>query len=581
MHYSFRILNEYRKKYMNLPRSWHIEDAEKFFSLLKQELPPTKTTINEDLCKIFAYVSRGSLSPMHAFIGGLTAQEIMKACTGKFHPIKQFFYFNCNEILPEKLLLNNENAHFEFNLDESDAASRRYKSQIAVLGRKFQNKLQNLNCFLVGSGALGCEYIKNFAMMGVGCGDEGKVTVSDMDTIEKSNLNRQFLFRSWDVQKSKAEVSARAARKMNPSINIEANLNRLGPETEHVYTSEFYESLDLVCNALDNVKTRLYIDSKCIEHQKPLIESGTLGTEGNVQVCVPHLTEAYSSSQDPPEKSTPMCTLKSFPHSIDHTIQWSRDMFEGLFHNQAQTCIKFLANKTEFYAQLSKLKPHHQLDELEQVNLMLKDAEKCNTFLDCVKWARKSWQNNFHNLIKQLLFNIPPDQLTSNNQLFWSGRKRCPHWLEFNAENETHFEYIFSAANLKAYLHCIDQLRDRNKFREILFSNDLKEFIMNKNNEEFRPSVNKKIQLNEEENFDDSLDQDEDLLKLEDFRELLDRNYDRLKQNVKLKPVEFEKDDDENLHMDFVTACSNLRAENYDIKPADKLHVRFLPFEPV
>ena len=61
---------------------------------------------------------------------------------------------------------------------------------------------QSLSLFLgtsqVGAGAIGCELLKNFAMIGLGC-SEGAITVTDMDTIEKSNLNRQFLFRPWDV----------------------------------------------------------------------------------------------------------------------------------------------------------------------------------------------------------------------------------------------------------------------------------------------------------------------------------------------------------------------------------------------
>ena len=39
-------------------------------------------------------------------------------------------------------------------------------------------------------------------MMGIGCGESGKVFITDMDHIEKSNLNRQFLFRPWDVSVS-------------------------------------------------------------------------------------------------------------------------------------------------------------------------------------------------------------------------------------------------------------------------------------------------------------------------------------------------------------------------------------------
>ncbi|OBS57200.1 hypothetical protein A6R68_11676, partial [Neotoma lepida] len=58
----------------------------------------------------------------------------------------------------------------------------------------------------------------------------------------------------------------------------------------------------------------------CIK-PNPLLESGTLGTKGNVQVVVPFLTESYSSSQDPPEISIPMCTQKNFPNTIEHTLQ--------------------------------------------------------------------------------------------------------------------------------------------------------------------------------------------------------------------------------------------------------------------
>jgi ubiquitin-activating enzyme E1 len=57
---------------------------------------------------------------------------------------------------------------------------------------------------MVGAGALGCEYIKAFAMMGLGCGEGGLVQVTDNDNIEVSNLNRQFLFRKNNVGSAKS-----------------------------------------------------------------------------------------------------------------------------------------------------------------------------------------------------------------------------------------------------------------------------------------------------------------------------------------------------------------------------------------
>lgn len=67
--------------------------------------------------------------------------------------------------------------------------------------------------------------------------------------------------------------------------------------------------------------TGMYVDRRCVFYRKPLLESGTWGTKGNVQVVIPFLTESYSSSQDPPEKRIPICTLKNFPNAVEHTLQ--------------------------------------------------------------------------------------------------------------------------------------------------------------------------------------------------------------------------------------------------------------------
>ena len=71
---------------------------------------------------------------------------------------------------------------------------------------------------MVGAGALGCEYIKAFALMGVGCSEEGLVAVTDNDNIEVSNLNRQFLFRAINVGDAKSKVACAIASEMNPKL---------------------------------------------------------------------------------------------------------------------------------------------------------------------------------------------------------------------------------------------------------------------------------------------------------------------------------------------------------------------------
>jgi len=91
-----------------------------------------------------------------------------------------------------------------------------------------------------------------------------------------------------------------------------------------------------------------------VYYRKPLFESGTLGTKGNTQVVLPDITESYSSSQDPPEKSIPICTLKNFPNALEHCIQWARDLFEGLFKNPSENVNAYLNNPKQFLDEVSK-----------------------------------------------------------------------------------------------------------------------------------------------------------------------------------------------------------------------------------
>lgn len=253
---------------------------------------------------------------------------------------------------------------------------------------------------------------------------------------------------------------------MNPDINIVAHENRVGPETESVYDDTFFENLDGVANALDNVDARIYMDRRCVYYRKPLLESGTLGTKGNTQVVIPFLSESYSSSQDPPEKSIPICTLKNFPNAIEHTLQWARDNFEGLFKQCAENASQYLSDP-DFMDRTLKMPGVQQVEVLESVKAALVD-ERPKGFEDCIAWARHHWQEQYSNQIRQLLFNFPPDQLTSTGQLFWSGPKRCPEPLTFDINNTLHMDYVVGAANLKAQVYGIPTNRDRAYIAEVL-----------------------------------------------------------------------------------------------------------------
>ncbi|CAL7947644.1 unnamed protein product [Xylocopa violacea] len=555
LHLAFMVLH-YVEDNDALPRPWNQEDANKFVDLAKamKEQLGSDIEINSELFETFAKISAGSLNPMNATIGGIVAQEVMKACSGKFHPIFQWLYFDAIECLPAD--------RTELTEEDCSPIGSRYDSQIAVFGRKFQAKIGSLKYFVVGAGAIGCELLKNFAMLGVGA-ENGSVTVTDMDLIEKSNLNRQFLFRPSDVQQSKSSTAARVIKSMNPDMKVIAHENRVCPETEKIYNDDFFEVLDGVANALDNVDARIYMDRRCIYYRKPLLESGTLGTKGNTQVVVPYLTESYSSSQDPPEKSIPICTLKNFPNAIEHTLQWARDNFEGLFRQAAENAAQYISD-SQFLERTLKLPGTQPQEVLESVRTAL--VERPRNFADCIAWARCHWQEQYNNQIRQLLFNFPPDQVTSSGQPFWSGPKRCPEPLTFDVNDPLHLDYIVAAANLRAKVYGIPTNRNREEIARIVSTVQVPEFTPKSGVKiaETDPPVRIRwsssgASISPGDTDNERLTQlQEELPRIEDLNGLV------------ICPQEFEKDDDTNFHIDFIVAASNLRATNYKIPPADR-----------
>lgn len=444
LHLGFQALEAFQQANGRLPKPMDDADAAVVLGAAKEfaEQEKVDTELDEKLLKELSYQAAGDLSPMAALFGGIAAQEVLKAVSGKFQPIQQWMYFDAMESVPTST---------KRTAELCKPVGSRYDGQIAVFGREFQEKIGDIQQFLVGAGAIGCEMLKNWAMMGLGAGSKGKIFVTDMDSIEKSNLNRQFLFRAADVGSMKSDCAARAVQRMNPDLEglIVTMKDRVSADTEHIFNEEFWQALDGVTNALDNVEARTYVDRRCVFFRKPLLESGTLGTKGNTQVVLPHLTESYSSSQDPPEKEFPMCTIRSFPNRIEHTIAWAKEyMFERSFVKAPQTVNLYLTQPG--FLETTLKQGGNQKETLETIRNYL-TTERPRTFEDCIAWARMLFETEFCNKIQQLLHNFPKNSQTSSGTPFWSGPKRAPDPLKFDANNQTHFGFIVAATNLHAF----------------------------------------------------------------------------------------------------------------------------------
>lgn len=553
LHMGYKALNQYAEQNSgSLPAPADFEAANKVVELAAALSEEPLTDEQKRILTFLSLGAQANLSPMCAALGGMVGQEVLKACSGKFTPLQGFFYLDADECLPDAVP----------DIALLKPTGSRYDSQIVVFGKDMQEKLFDLQYFIVGAGAIGCEMLKNWALMGVGCGPNGKVHVTDMDRIEKSNLSRQFLFRNTDINQFKSTTAANACKVMNPDFKVISYQEKVAPETENLFGDDFYDKLGGVCTALDNVEARLYVDQRCLFYRLPMLESGTLGTKGNTQIVVPHVTENYGATRDPPEKSIPVCTLKNFPNQIQHTLQWARDWFEGAFKQSAEEVNAYLSTNGTQY--LEGLQQNSKVETLKLIRLTLVD-DRPVSFEDCVVWARLQFETLFNNQIRQLLHNFPEEQVTSSGTLFWSGSKRCPKALTFDVDElcedagmKNHLDFVISAANLRASMYGIKGRTDEDYFLKAM-----KDVIV----PDFAPEEGVKIAANEaeakENDAEVAMDSEED--EADAIWKSLPGQSDLA--GFRLHPAEFEKDDDS--HMLFVTACSNLRALNYSIPTED------------
>ncbi|ETN64121.1 ubiquitin-activating enzyme E1 [Anopheles darlingi] len=197
-------------------------------------------------------------------------------------------------------------------------------AQIAgVFEKGLQEKIANSKVLVVGAGGIGCEILKNLVLSGF-----LDIEIIDLDTIDVSNLNRQFLFHKEHVGKSKANVARESALSFNPNAKIKAYHDSI---TTNDYGVHFFQKFSVVLNALDNRAARNHVNRLCLTANIPLIESGTAGYNGQVELIKRGLTQCYECVPKPAQKSFPGCTIRNTPSEPIHCIVWAKHLFNQLF----------------------------------------------------------------------------------------------------------------------------------------------------------------------------------------------------------------------------------------------------------
>ncbi|OBA23786.1 hypothetical protein METBIDRAFT_76735 [Metschnikowia bicuspidata var. bicuspidata NRRL YB-4993] len=184
-----------------------------------------------------------------------------------------------------------------------------------------QKALRTARVLVIGAGGLGCEILKNLALCGL-----MHIDVVDMDTVDLSNLNRQFLFRKHDVGRPKAQVAAERVRRRG-GAHVTPHCCRIQD-----LAPDFYRQFDVVVCGLDDVEARRWINALLagfvaadLRGLVPLVDGGSEGFRGQARVILPTLTSCFECSLDllSPRTSYPVCTIAHTPRLPEHCVEWA------------------------------------------------------------------------------------------------------------------------------------------------------------------------------------------------------------------------------------------------------------------
>ncbi|VUZ49084.1 unnamed protein product [Hymenolepis diminuta] len=720
LHTAFVVLMMFFSKEKRLPRAWCKRDL-RLCHQIAHQFASSNTNIDAKLLSKICATAQGQIPPLCSFFGGLAAQEVIKAVTFRFTPLNQWLYLGVDCLVPQKI----PKSSLLFS------ASSRYRPLVACIGSKNVEKLSMASAFMVGCGAIGCELLKNLALIGFASNDfrqsgfsfnssnsvpngdapsftslspseapensldiadvdfsddindehtssvffrdihhlalelmrlghnedgfkpnQGDVpmdsrlevhfteadllrlplilrsnlnigsfdsptsvqeepaafntnsnasirrpciTITDNDHIEKSNLNRQFLFRPEHVGMAKSQVAAESILQFNPALKVVPLTHKFCVDTsETLFTDEYIQiaasggeksSPPVVLAALDNIEARQYLDQRCVINRLAMFDSGTQGTKGHTQVILPGITESYNDQSDPGSSGAgeiPYCTLKSFPAKPVDCVEWAREKFFTLFTLKPQNLSTLFCNfynsskclLEAFQSVLNKGLNEFQNCKINASNLSYL-INRPRTIEDCVHLALEKFEKYFRDKALNLLHRFPPDFTTGRGELFWQLPRRKPTPLTFDITNSLHLEFIWSFSRLL----CLQSgmplpSRTLGDFERNLLANAVKSFTS-------KPF----IPLDKEVVVDPTVQRPAKKSAIEEcpaldnnLRGALQKAIETLREydndHLICQPIVFDKDNEEDGHVDFISAAANLRAVMYGLPLTDRYEVK-------
>jgi len=561
VHLAWLAIQTFKGKFGRYPKYLDTKDAEACVKIAKDSKAAKNLfSFDDAFIQKMAMFCQTETNALASIAGGIVAQEVMKY-TGKYTPIKQWIHYHSMQLIDTK--------------KAGKPIGSRYDHYLSLFGESFVKSAKEAKFFLVGCGALGCEFLKNIALTGLGCSEKGEVHITDDDIIELSNLSRQFLFRRRHIGALKSKSAAGAAIEMNPELKkgLKLHTTRVEPKTEAEFSDKFWGSLDFVVNALDNLKARHYVDTKCILFGKPLFESGTLGTQANQTVHIPHKTPCYQAGAPPGEgQGIAMCTMTNFPYEPLHCIEWSRMMFGQTFEDGPSAYEDLRKSGIRAYLEKTGKNIDEEHSILKKTLKWVKIATT-RTLRKCVELTMEHFTQYFRDDVKNLIHAFPENSRVQDKKTkedkgpFWHGRRRFPRPHEFDTSNHDHVEFVYRTTSIYASIFGLEQ---PGKEEVISLATEVR-IPQWKPKDKMDIEIDEDKEKKEEKKSGVSDDEYEEIKAMRKEVEAID-----ISKLANLHPAEFEKDDDTNHHVDWITSASNLRGWTRRLEPSTRAHCRMV-----
>ncbi|KAI1269541.1 hypothetical protein F5Y18DRAFT_370456 [Xylariaceae sp. FL1019] len=343
---------------------------------------------------------------------------------------------------------------------------------------------------MVGAGGIGCELLKNLALTGF-----GEIHIVDLDTIDLSNLNRQFLFRHEHIKKSKALVAKDVAERFNPNVRIEAHHANI---KDAQFNLQWFQKFSIVFNALDNLEARRHVNRMCLAADIPLIESGTTGFNGQVQVIKKGVTACYDCTAKDVPKSFPVCTIRSTPSQPIHCIVWGKSyLLNEIFGTSEDQAVLDTSENEGNAEEIAELKKEsHALRAIRNAagtpdfqkmlfdKVFQQDISRLQSMEDMWKSRTPPTPLEYGTVMKQVTeAGISKDSVLEDGQKIWSleenlvvfndsadrlstrlsdlkqlhGKDSPQASISFDKDDEDTLDFVAASANIRSYIFGIER----------------------------------------------------------------------------------------------------------------------------